>query len=513
MPDDPPTTYPCVHDATSIVGIHALIRSTDDWNRALRAGTRPRMTATVNTTLAEALRADLAGVLCHGSLGHVRRQRLLARHLIQELGDERIADWTEPELREHSMAYIAAYEGVRPNDLLRREVCLLRRMVQTVQADVHGVCLVNARGPVERHRIGLAAARPVTSLRVVADVAARARNPLVRLAVLLVVAVGLRHGQLLALRRGDVDLPHERIRFDGVVRLLPSWAVDELRRLLGPEQGYLFPSRRCPGRPLTTMGRNLAKACDWAGHPAFTFQDLRRVWQREARAVCMPRACVRDTIGRLRGKALDDLLREIARADRRLCRVWTELPNGPADTAAHRRHVPARAPKEVQPDQPEWSPPARATAAAPLHRIAPSCHPDAWREVAADVPPRVAPSRARGRRRSTPGLDPSVWEHPPSSADAVPAFVAPPVASPAVSLPPGLIHELQRLVRTWGGCTPETFVTRQEALQAAAVVVPGSIVLSHHLLSEHGMSPEQRRRLAKLLSAMAADLEARERGG
>ena len=474
------TEFPCLIDATSMVGLSSLVRLDVNGMRRLRAAFADPIAPDANTTVLEFLRNDMGKQLCRGRLGTVKRNRSNARHVVARWGDQQTAWWTEDRLRREVAAYLEDNEH-RPNEQIRREVNLLRRLVRRIQSAVHGTPLVRARGPVARDRAGRRAQRRIVVLEEVAelleagghrnDPRARARLRAVQTAVVLALALGLRTGELLRLRREDIYLPGGRVKVEGEERRLPPWAVAQLEVVLGKRDGLLFPSPRNSRRPLSDLAGLLRRACARAIVTPFTLCDLRRTWQREGRTMDMPRASVRATWRRLRGRGYRAFRNARLQAEKRLTKDWLVLVHGPADRRGARRQVPVKAPKKVRPHQPEVHRP-KGVAAVKRPRVAARCRSDAgdlWR-------PPQRPSRVgRGSIVTTRAKTVAVEEEVVVRAESgiMPIQWAPP-ARPA----PVLYGNLA----AWALAHPDHYARKQdvtEALQLGIVYGEARVLMAN----------------------------------
>jgi len=221
----------------------------------------------------------------------------LRLHIIPCMGSMRLTDITTPVVREWC-ATLRRPDGPGVSTAAK---CyrLLRSILTTAVEDgliAVNPCTIKGAG-VER-----AEERPIPSVAQALDLA-DAVGPRLRCAVLLAAFVGLRKGELLGLRRCDVDLVRREIsvvqqrqvdrhgqqlvgppKTDAGVRSLaiPSSLVDELQVHLDAYaqvggDGYVFTGER--GGPLAAhvMHCAWAKARDDIGLPELHFHDLRHL--------------------------------------------------------------------------------------------------------------------------------------------------------------------------------------------------------------------------------------------
>lgn len=450
-------TSPCLMDATSVVGMAALIRDDPGWRQTMEAAFRDKPKMTTETTISEALRADQVGLLCRGGRNTQRRNRFNARHLVSWCGDVRPADWSDERLHRVDQRYLEDHED-RPREQIGRERRLLRRIVRRIQSDVHGQAIVKKSGQPDAHGIGQPPDRRLPPLEAVAEVMEHGGDVAVQIAVVLALALGLSTSELLILRRRDVHLGSGRVSVKGQPRRLTKWAVAQLRLSLPNKRGLLFASTRRPGRPMTNLAGRVRRACKRACGPPFTLRDVRRLWQREGRAVDLPRAAVRGSVCGLGAGRAHRVRRAMATAEGRLVREWTVMIHGPADARGIRNYVPRQAPKGVHPHEPE----ARGGAAKPRRKlpgVARRCRSDAQLPKAL----REKPGNRSGSKISylstTPAPDP-----PPPSA-MLPSPLLGTDAAPATRAPLG------PNLRAWAQLSPSAFARRDELVLALAVGV------------------------------------------
>jgi len=116
-----------------------------------------------------------------------------------------------------------------------------------------------------------------------------AAKPLLRDVAVIMLETGMRPEEVFSIQKGNVHLaerylfiPKGKSRFARRNVLLTDAALDVLRRRLaeaGTRVAYLFPNRRHPGRPLTTMQKAHLEAIADAGiSPRFRLYDLRHTF-------------------------------------------------------------------------------------------------------------------------------------------------------------------------------------------------------------------------------------------
>lgn len=135
-------------------------------------------------------------------------QGLLDRHILPYLGDVELAKLSPSQVR----AWHARLNGPGGpgSSTAAKSYRLLRGMMRTAVADE-----VVVRNPCQVERAGVERApeRPVATVAEVAALA-HAISPRFRLVVLLSAWCGLRRGEILALRRGDIDLLRRTLRIE-----------------------------------------------------------------------------------------------------------------------------------------------------------------------------------------------------------------------------------------------------------------------------------------------------------
>lgn len=386
----------CLTDATSLVGLHAHTRTTD-WQRTLRSPHRGLPPLPATATLADILRRDLTGDLCHGSEGHVRRQRAVAKLICEHVGDAQPADWTERRLLRALARLTEELDAAAPREILLAARRLTRKAVQHFQSSLHGRILVDAIGPPPPRGVGRATDRRLVPARHIAEVLDHGGDRLVQVALVLAHGAGFKTGQIQALEYDGVDRAGGRVLLDGIWRVLPPWAAEQLRASLPRgEEGLVFESPRKPGHPLQNLGRRLRAACERAGVEPFTYQAVRRTWQREARELGHARAVVRGTVGRCPPSVARHVAATTGDVEARAARRWLVLVDSPADRKGRRMHVPMRASNGVPAHRPEASH-RRVPRTGRSHervRAVASCLPDRW------VEPFEPASTGAGRRPS-----------------------------------------------------------------------------------------------------------------
>ncbi|HEX3394347.1 MAG TPA: tyrosine-type recombinase/integrase, partial [Acidimicrobiales bacterium] len=198
---------------------------------------------------------------------------LLRRHVLPTLGEVALSDLSPSGIRSW---HAELYSGKRPGaSTTAKAYRLLRTILSTALEDgllVQNPCLIEGAG-VER-----APERPIATIEQVYALA-DAIEPRHRLMVILATLGGLRLGELLGLRRGDVDVEHASVRVDQQALELKSG-----QRLTGPPK--TDAGRRIVALPQQVVDELEAHLDRWtateAGALLFTDADgeplSRRVW-------------------------------------------------------------------------------------------------------------------------------------------------------------------------------------------------------------------------------------------
>ena len=454
------TGLPCLRDATSIHGLGQLVASGPDWQRTLKHAFRERPPLSEDSTVADVLRHDHVRRLCRGGRGSIKRNRSVGRHVVDWWGDVRPATWTNARLLRELQRYLEAHEH-RPNEQSRRATNLMRRAVYCLQSEVLDEPRVSRRGPVDRERAGAKARRPMPALEAIAEVleyggdegTARARQRIraVQVALVLALASGLRTSELLALRARDLDLRRGILTEGGEAQTLPPWAVAQLR-LIAPRAGPMFPSPRDATRARSDLAGLLRQACKRAAVTPFTLRDVRRVWQREGRAVGLPRATVRGSADRLGTRAGVKVTKGREKAQRTLVTEWTAMVHGPADARGMRRVVPKVCRKGVRPHEPEL--PGRVDVRRP--RVAARCRSNA-----------VADRPTTRRRPAT--LHSAMRTHGPKPVESPTPMV--PTSSVFGPPPTVVVRQVAGPPSRWEHEDPADFARKSDLLLALSVGV------------------------------------------
>jgi integrase len=370
----------CCRDATSLVDFRLLRRHhPEDWHRVLRDCFREPPEP--GATLGDHLRAGAGGLLVPRSRldTTIEKKRKAARHLADVLGHLLLEELDEERLEEARRRYVEDVGVRRASALIGHDLRVLRQAVERGRVAL-GLSPVahaweTARPGSRRRR----QARGMPSPREAQSLLARL-EPVLRVAVVLMVGLGLRLEEVLRIRIGHLDWNRWEIRVAGnehqapVFRALPIWTQlivwEGFPRLATMPRGQLlFESPDRPGHPRTDIGRKIRAAAIEAGlvEPEdaahrFTPRSLRRLYQAVARANHLPSALVRGTLGTGQGDDQHEIT--CLPADRALARRWVELMRAPGVGADEHPYVPRKAPKGVGPMDPEvrprserWTPP------------------------------------------------------------------------------------------------------------------------------------------------------------
>ena len=363
--------FECCRNATSVAGWSALKRRhPETWPEVLAKCFSGDHVG--GTALGDFLLDGAGGLLVPKSSSEttVQKKRKAARHVAEVLGRLRLSDLSEPGLERARARYVAAKKGFRSSALISSDLRVLRQAVRLGRAELrlspvaHGWRTARPPSPVRREQRSTPSLRQARSLMAVLE-------PLFRVAVALIIGVGLRTAEVLSLRIGDMDLIQATVRVRGPhgthLRPLPAWMVLLVWEawpgfaVMKPGR-LLFESPRQEGKPRTDLGRAIRKAAEEAGlcavgsrDPLFTPKGLRLLWQAVARRNRLPSALVRGLRG---GRGSPALLEDLAQlwlgSARPLARRWTELLLAPGMGPDEHPHVPRSSPKGVGPTEPEW---------------------------------------------------------------------------------------------------------------------------------------------------------------
>ena len=386
----------CCWDATSVVDWGVLRRHYPrSWARVLQDcfGVEPEQ----GITLSEYLRTGAGGLLLPKNRldTTVKKKRKAARYVAEVLGHLPLEELDEEGLVQARRNYVAALGGRRAHALITHDLRILRQAVERgrealgMPAVAHSWPSARPTGRKKKKtRRGTASPREV--LRLLAQL-----EPVLQVAVVLFVGLGLRHEEVRLIRVGDLDYVQWLLRVAGnehqgpVHRAVPFWAQlliwEAMPRLATMPSGQLlFESPVRPGYPRTDIGKRIRAAAVEAGlvEPRgragrFSPQGLRRLYQAVARANHLPSALVRGSLGR--GQGDDQFEVSCLAVDRALARRWVELMRTPGVGADDHPHVPRKAPKGVGPMEPEckpkgerwkppWSPPPGCLELGPGNR-------------------------------------------------------------------------------------------------------------------------------------------------
>ncbi|MGH9070326.1 MAG: tyrosine-type recombinase/integrase [Acidimicrobiales bacterium] len=218
--------------------------------------------------------------------------QLLRLHILPRLGSAHVGSLAPSTIRAWYLELFEAHP-VTADDAYR----VLRAILNTAVADqcvAVNPCKVKGAGQVS------SAERPTATLAEVAAAVA-AMPERYRLALLLATWCQLRRGELLALRRADVDLLHGTIRVERAwvpppggkpiigppksekgnrtlavpANMLPA-LTEHLERFTGPEAGaWLFPGKGATPINPRTLERHWERARSAAGRPDLHLHDLR----------------------------------------------------------------------------------------------------------------------------------------------------------------------------------------------------------------------------------------------
>lgn len=370
----------CCWDATSIVDWGVLRQHHPrGWARVLRDCFRAQPEP--GTTLEEYLRMGAGGLLLprdHQDTT-VKKNRKAGSHVAEVLGHLTLEELDEDGLQDARRAYVKAKNGRRASSLLPFDLRILRQATERGR-EALGLSPVAHAWPSARPRSRrIREPRGTPSPREVRRLLAEL-EPVLRVAVVLFVGMGLRLAEAQRVRFGDLDHTRMVLRVAGnehqgpVYRAVPFWGQllfwEAWPRLAVMKRGLLlFESPTQPGAPRTDIGRKLRAAAITAGlvEPGeaahrFTPRSLRRLYQAVARANFLPSALVRGSLGK--GQGDEQFTVPCLPADQILARRWVELLRTPGVGQDERPHVPVKAPKgtrlmepEVRPEQERWRPP------------------------------------------------------------------------------------------------------------------------------------------------------------
>jgi integrase len=360
--------FECCRDATSVAGWSAMKRRhPETWPQVLAECFSGDHVG--GTALGDFLQDGAGGLLVPTSTSDttVPKTRKAARHVDEVLGKLRLSQLDEPGLERARARYVAAKKGSRSSALISSDLRVLRQAVRLGRAELrlspvaHGWRTARPHSPVRREQRSTPSLRQARSLMAVLE-------PLFRVAVALIVGVGLRTAEVLRLRGGDMDLIQATVRVRGRngshLRPLPAWMIILVWEawpgfaIMEPGR-LLFESPRLEGKPRTDLGRALRQAAEEAGlcakgrrDPRFTPNGLRLLWQAVARRNELPSAVVRG-VGEDQALRVD-LTQLWLGSARPLALRWTELLLAPGMGPDEHPHVPRRSPKGVGPTEPEW---------------------------------------------------------------------------------------------------------------------------------------------------------------
>ncbi len=351
----------CTADATSVVGLRALVREhPDDWRERLRRGVPGRVRIHRGLTLRAVLEAGAWPRLMPkpgGSAEGLRQPRASARRLVERMGGLAILRIDEQVVRA-VQAQIEA-EGVSGAQI-SRDLSLLRRVVRSYQLLMGEPGLVRARTPGNTRR-GPGRARKVPPVWVGVEIMKRARSISVKGRVALACGGGLREAESQRLRVMDVDPKGSRVWVRALKNGapmedrgrwvdLPEWVmVVVMARVMevwvyGTE-ALLF-SR--PGKP-REAARSCAKAvraiCEASGvglPDVYTLGELRRGWQAVARANGLCHRLMRGTMVEKRESPSAEIIATAYPAARRMNAAWTSARRPPGLAYYGRVAVPRR---------------------------------------------------------------------------------------------------------------------------------------------------------------------------
>ena len=400
--------FPLVYSATTMAGLSALKAALpSEWQAAiaLGRGTHPRPTPM--SKLHELLERGSTRILPTGpdDNGLVTARRSALSHLHDSLPPARLGEIGNRELRR----LIAGYRSDRADlssTMISRHITELRQIIREARAEA-GLPLLELPPRPPTRRQGRAAHRPMASLADVVRILRRSDRRM-RVLIALMLAAPLLQTHALGLRRGQLDLDRGRLRIDTMntrrpeaaegylVYGLPPWCVDLLRAELPgidtwPPDQLLFPSAEASYRPLRTASALFRIAADAAGCVVTRLQDIRRLSQSihatapraVRRGTATARRDVKHTLHGPAARALADAQEAHAAW---VVTHWRRLLEPPiTPTKAPSR----RAPRDVQPHQPEraWS--AKLAAIPPTGPLPESC-------LAAPDPAPVAASPDQG---------------------------------------------------------------------------------------------------------------------
>lgn len=363
--------FSCCRNACSVAGWSALKRRhPETWPQVLAECFSGDHVG--DTALGQFLHDGAGGLLVPKSTQDttVEKNRKAARHVSDVLGRLHLSELDERGLERARARYVAAKKGSRASALISSDLRVLRQAVRLGRMELrlspvaHGWPTARPTSPVRREQRSTLSLRQAQSLMVTLE-------PVFCVAVALIIGVGLRTAQVLALRVGDMDLIHATVNIRGRhgvhKRPLPAWMIilvwESWPRFAVMEPGrLLFESPQKSGKPRTDLGRAIRKAAVEAGLCAkgsrdqrFTPKGLRLLWQAIARRNGLASALVRGIEGG-RGKlALQAELTQLWLGGASpLARGWTELILAPGMDPDEHPHVPRSSPKGVGPTEPEW---------------------------------------------------------------------------------------------------------------------------------------------------------------
>jgi integrase len=354
----------CCRDATSVVDWHFFRKHHhQDWHRVLRDCFR--VEPTPDTSLEEYLRMGAGGLLLARSRDDttIPKKRKAARHVAEVLGHLLLAELDEEGLEQARGDYVKTLGGRRAHALITHDLRILRQAAErgrealALPSVTHAWPNARPRGRKKKNPRPRAAS-PRDVLRLLAQL-----DLIMRAAVALIVGVGLRIGELLLLRVGDLDMIGKQVRLRGgpgrgtVHRALPEWTLLLIweawpRLMVMPPGALLFGSPKQPGKPRSDLAKRIKLAAIAAGlmaegesNDAYTPRGLRRLYQAVARANDPPSALVRGTLGKHLGRGEGPAM--CLDVDRELARRWVELLRTPGVGVDERAYVPRKAPKGV----------------------------------------------------------------------------------------------------------------------------------------------------------------------
>jgi hypothetical protein len=424
-------------DPCSCVGLRKLqtLRPRDAHEVLARLTPAPRRLA--QATIAELLQTSFnhrAMPRTVQQMETVRPARMYSRLALKHLGGTlrpgEVTDETLEELRDSLAAARDSRGNRRASSTINGTVSLVRQVLldHAVATGAPERLTVRPLGP--RHRVGTAKPRRQPGPQVVARLLEHCKPP-VAAWVGLVAGCGVTPGRAIELCRGSLDpqrkqlvvptahRPGPRAANGPLVVAVPDWVWDLLRRAvpdldLLPDSAPLFPRRGKPHLPRTVPRRELKRACEEAfgpGAPRLTGMDLRRLYQRMAIGLELPRALVRGTGIVDQVDARGQLVGHGGHAaTARLGSAWTELCGTATGAVSRVPRVPRRAPKDVHAWDPERDfEEALPTPATPMPAsVRFQEAPPAWAAGHEAARPRGAPSSRspRGQARAAAQGDP-----------------------------------------------------------------------------------------------------------